>query len=74
MDDLLKAYFLRGYRYRVILCFLFGLHGIKMSLSTLKRKLKKLGLSRRSGCSDTHLRNCVEVSCSVIYLHSSVLK
>ncbi len=29
MDDLLKAYFLRGYSYRLILCFLFGLHGIK---------------------------------------------
>ena len=44
----LKYYFKQGYEYKVIIDFLAKFHGISMCLSTLKNRLKRLGLSRKS--------------------------
>lgn len=46
-DDIITSYFHCGYSYKLILCFLFGLHGIHLSLRQLKRILRKLKLRRR---------------------------
>lgn len=45
--DLLSKYFKQGYNNQEILEFL-KLHGVNASLSTLKRRLKSLGLSNKS--------------------------
>ena len=37
-------YFEEGYTYKLILCFLAGIHGVVISLSTLKRMLKRQNL------------------------------
>ena len=50
MDDLadvIRGYFSNGHRYSVILHLLKEYHGIAISLRTLKRKLRDLGLCRR---------------------------
>ena len=39
---LVKAYFDAGYTYSLILCFLAGIHGIIISLRTLKRLLQRM--------------------------------
>ena len=44
---LIRDYFHLGYENEVILQFLVDYHGIKMSLSTLKRRLRDYGLKRR---------------------------
>ena len=31
-DDLIKEYFFEGYEYRVIICFLYFVHGVSISL------------------------------------------
>lgn len=46
-DEIITSYFRCGYSYKLILCFLFGLHGIHLSLRQLKRILRRLGLRRR---------------------------
>ena len=46
-EQLIHYYFLEGYTYRLILCFLLLVHGIPLSLRQLKRVLCKLGLKRR---------------------------
>ena len=45
--SLIRNYFHLGYEIEVILQFLVAYHGIKMSLSTLKRRLWDYGLKRR---------------------------
>ena len=45
--SLIRNYFHLGYENEVILQFLVAYHGIKMSLSTLKRRLWDYGLKRR---------------------------
>ena len=45
--SLIRNYFHLGYENEVILQFLVDYHGIKMSLSTLKRRLRDCGLKRR---------------------------
>ena len=50
LEEIVFVYFHEGYSYKLILCFLAGVHGIMTSLRTLKRVLRKLGLRRR-GCS-----------------------
>ena len=56
MDDdarsLVRLYFEAGYSYNLILCFLASLHGIVVSLRTLKRTLHKMGLRRRGVQTD----------------------
>ena len=34
-DDLIKEYFFEGYEYRVIICFLYFVHGVSISLRQL---------------------------------------
>ena len=43
----IKHYFQLGYQHDVIIQFLSSYHGINISLSTLKRRLRDLGLRRR---------------------------
>ncbi|KAK6488862.1 hypothetical protein HHUSO_G7811, partial [Huso huso] len=47
MSSLIAHYFDQGHSYDAILAFLSELHGIHLSMRTLKYKLKKQGLSRR---------------------------
>ena len=46
-DDIIRAYFAMGFSYQLILCFLSAIYGVYMSLSTLKRSLRRLKLRRR---------------------------
>ena len=48
----LKYYFKQGYEYKVIIDFFAKFHGISMCLSTLRNRLKRLGLSRKSVISN----------------------
>ena len=57
--ELVSQYFKQGYSNLEILEFL-KLHGISISLSTLKRRLRSLALSRRSTISDDDLKNAIE--------------
>eukprot|EP00794_Sanderia_malayensis_P012929 gene12929-14261_t len=43
----IRTYFCEGYEYKVILAFLAKYHDIKLSLRTLKNRLKSMGLGRR---------------------------
>ena len=44
--EIIHNYFNLGYENEVILQFLADYHGIRMSLSTLKRRLRDYGLKR----------------------------
>lgn len=57
--ELVSQYFKQGYNNLEILEFL-KLHGINISLSTLKRRLASLGLSRKSFVSNDELRSAIE--------------
>ena len=46
--EVIESYFLAGYEYDTILCFLAKYHGVNMSLSTLKRRLNEYGLKRKN--------------------------
>ncbi|XP_078372629.1 uncharacterized protein LOC144656265 [Oculina patagonica] len=46
-EGLIRYYFFRGFEYKEIRLFLFKNHGIEMSLSTLKRRIKQYGLKRQ---------------------------
>ncbi|KAK2566452.1 hypothetical protein P5673_009971 [Acropora cervicornis] len=46
-EGLIRYYFFRGFEYKEIRLFLFKYHGIEMSLSTLKRRIKQYGLRRQ---------------------------
>ena len=61
-ERLVKLYFEAGYTYSLILEFLANLHGIHLSLRTLKRLLRRYGLKRRGPNSDLNLVvDCIEV-------------
>jgi hypothetical protein len=45
--EAIESYFLAGYEYETILCFLSKYHGINHSMSTLKRRLREYGLKRK---------------------------
>ena len=47
-EDLIRYYFLRGFQYGEIKNFLSEYHEKEMSISTLKRRIKSYGLSRRN--------------------------
>lgn len=57
--ELVSQYFKQGYNNLEILEFLKH-HGINISLSTLKRRLTSLGLSRSGFVSDDELRSAIE--------------
>lgn len=62
-DNIIRKYFEMGFSYHLILCFLVALHGIYISLSTLKRTLRRLNLRRRGLYSSLHyVGQCVLVS------------
>ena len=46
-EQLVAVYFDKGYPYQVILLFLAAFHDINMSMSTLKRILRRSKLTRR---------------------------
>ncbi|CAB4004242.1 Hypothetical predicted protein [Paramuricea clavata] len=46
--EAIESYFLAGYRYETILCFLSKYHSINHSMSTLKRRLREYGLKREN--------------------------
>ena len=45
--QLIESYFWDGYRYQQITRFLGEYHGINISVTTLRRRLRDYGLSRR---------------------------
>ena len=53
-EQLVAMYFDKGYPYQVILLFLAAFHGIIMSMSTLKRILRKNKRRRRRKHSSLH--------------------
>ena len=48
VEEIIAIYFLQGYQYKTILKFLAEHHKIKMSLRTLKTRLKQLKLGHRN--------------------------
>ena len=65
-DRLIQEYFERGYSYRLDLCFLFALHGVNISLRTLKRHLQRLNLRRRGRhTSLSRVTRCLLVRISI---------
>ena len=56
ITDLIVRYFRDGYSYRLILTWLGLVHGISISLATLKRVLRRLGLKRRLKPNMEHFR------------------
>ena len=40
-DDLIRYYFIRGYSNLMIACYLCAIHGVVISVSTVKRSLKR---------------------------------
>ncbi len=46
--EAIESYFLTGYKYKTILCFLWKYHGINHSMSTLKRCLREYGLKGKN--------------------------
>ena len=44
----IRDYFNKGYTYDEILALLDKYHGIRMSIATLKRRIKEYGLKRRN--------------------------
>lgn len=62
-DQLLTTYFRAGYKYSVILLLLAKFNGIFMSLRTLKRKFRRLGLQRRClNIDDNVVEGIIQVS------------
>ena len=56
-EELVKSYFDAGYTCNLILCFLAGVHGIVISLRTLKHVLQRINLRRRgTGPNTVNLR------------------
>ena len=54
-DALIKRYFLQGYEYKFIVQFLQEVHGIAMSIRTLKRILARLNLRKRKALDSGEL-------------------
>ena len=69
-DRLIRYYFQLGYSYRLILCFLIALHGVCISLRTLKRILMRLDLRRRGRYTSlSRVSRCLLVRCSIIRVY-----
>ena len=54
-DDLIAWYFDLGYEYKLIVCFLWFIHGVRISLRHLSRIIRQLGLRRRNYTLDRRL-------------------
>ena len=55
-ESLIKKYFEEGFEYRIILCFLYWVHGFILSLRHLKRLLKRMKLRRRKALDASSFR------------------
>ena len=65
-DNVVRGYFEKGFSNRLILCFLIAYHDIHISLSTLKRILRRLKLRRRGSYSSLqYVGRCVLVSAAI---------
>ena len=63
--DLITQYFFEGYEYCVIICFLYFVHGIRLSVRQLKRVLRCMNLRRRVHPSSHYhrtVRSLIQVS------------
>ena len=59
-DEIIRILFEQGFQYGLILCFLVSVYAICISLSTLKRCLKRQHLKQRGNYSDLqHFGRCV---------------
>ena len=61
MEELIRYYFEKKYKYQTILDCLEKFHNIKISKRTLLNKLKEYGLGRRRyNANDDQVRNCIQ--------------
>ena len=60
-EAIIKYYFQRGFNYKKILLFLAQRHNHKISYSTLLRRLKAYGLSRRGFLDSENSENVLEI-------------
>ena len=58
-EDIIIHYFNAGFNYTSILMFLQKFHHINISLSTLKRRLKKYGANKQQNVNDSVVRNII---------------
>jgi hypothetical protein len=56
-EDTLKLCLEKGYSNEAIVNLLYDIHGLNISLRTLKRDLQRLGLRRRVAVTAEHLRS-----------------
>ena len=56
----IAAYFRQGYSYKDIVLFLATLHGITLSVSGLRKILRRMGLRRNEQLDEERLRGVVE--------------
>ena len=62
IKEIIEYYFHCGYENKIILEFLAIHHGINISLSTLKRRLREYGLRRRNlELDEQMIRNLIEI-------------
>ena len=68
-DEIIRILYEQGFQYGLILCFLVSVYGICISLSTLKRCLKRQHLKRRGNYSDLqHVGRCVMYDGRCVYV------
>lgn len=73
MEELIiREYFRKGYSYTEIVRFLEHCHGIKISLRTLKSRLKAYGLRRRGRYTNDHIEQVVESVGENIRTHGGI--
>jgi len=74
--ELITKYFFEGYEYSLIVCFLFFVHGISLSVRQLKRILRRMNLRRRGDTGSIRhrrtVRNLIQVSSSLTTVRSCV--
>ena len=62
----IRDYFNKGYTYDEILALLDKYHGIRMSIATLKRRIKEYGLKRRNVEYDlASIRDKIGLNCRI---------
>ena len=59
--EIIESYFYSGFEYESILQFLSKFHAIKMSMSTLKQRLKMFGLQRNH--QEVNMKNIFTTHC-----------
>ena len=75
-DEAISWYFSLGYSYKLIVCFLYYIDGVNLSLRQLKRILRYLGLRRRHRLSQHAVLQTIAlmkvknlaISCSCSYV------